>query len=444
MKVRGIARTLVFCVLLWPQSARAEEALDLAGAVKLALSGNERALQAPMRVGAAEGQLARARSAFLPSLVANGTATLRPPDDRTGRIFSSGATLTLSQPILNPSAFPLYAQARHQLESERWGAVQDRRLVAYDTARTFLVVLTSERVLEAAARRLERARANQQNTEARAAAGLASSNDVTRTLLETTAAARQVAQAEAGVRQSYIDLSFLVGRDVKGPLTAPDRTTRAAESATLRTENVVRAAEARRPDVRSAQERTEALRASAEEPLYRLAPTVSASAQVRLTPDPVPPDTVHDEVVQLSLTWNLYDAGVRYADRKTRVAQAEGQALEERLLRRSIAADIEAASVSLQAARESYRLSGEAVEAARRNTVETEILYQQGLARAIELIDANASRYDAEVSRESAKLSMEQAYLDFRFALGLDPVDDELGTSTPRPNGAAPAGGTTP
>ena len=72
--------------------------------------------------------------------------------------------------------------------------------------------------------------------------------------------------------------------------------------------------------------------------------------------------------------------------------------------------------------------------------METEVLYQQGLARAIEIVDANASRFDAEVSRESAKLAMEQAYLDVRFALGLGPVDEEGsegGGTAPAPPPAA-------
>jgi outer membrane protein TolC len=437
MVVRKVVGALLFSLALWPTGARAEDPLSLAEAVKLSLANNERALKAPLRVEAAEGQLVRARSAFLPTLVASGAASLRSVDERGGRSLAASSTLTLNQPLLNPSAFPLYAQARHQLESERWGAVEDRRGVAFDTARTFLVVLTSERVLDAATRRLERARANQQNTEARAAAQLASSNDVTRSLLETAAATRELAQAEGSVTRAYLELGFLVGREVKGPLATPDRTTHAAESGGLNTEEIVRSAEARRPDVRSARERTEALRAAAREPLYRLAPTLSATAQVRLTVDPIPPDRVHDESAQLTLTWTLYDAGVRYGDKKTRAAQAESQALDERQLRRSIATDAGIATASLRAARETYRISEEVVEAARRNTTETEILYQQGLARAIELIDANASRYDAEVSRATAKLSMEQAYLELRFALGFGPLDDDPeGAASPR--GGAP------
>src|SRR5262249_26529918 len=158
------------------------------------------------------------------------------------------STITLNQPIFNLPAFPLYSQARHQLESERWGAAQDVRLLAYDTARSFLVVLTAERLLEAAGSRLDRARADLQNTEARAASQLASSNDVTRSRIEAASAQREVNSAQANVTRAYLQLGFLVGKKVTGPLVPPDRTTTAARSGGLRGDDAVRAAEARRPD----------------------------------------------------------------------------------------------------------------------------------------------------------------------------------------------------
>lgn len=423
--------------LLEPGAASAQEQLTFEAAVRLALAQNERALKAPLRVRAAEGQLIRARSEFLPSLNTGGSGTLGSSEDRAGRLLTGSATLTLTQPLINLSAIPLYAQSRHQLESERWGAVQDKRLVAFDTARAFLVVLTSERVHEAATRRLERARANQQNAEVRAQAQIASTNDVTRAILETTAAAREVAQADGSVARARLALGFLIGQPVAGALAAPDRTTQAAESTALGTEELVRAAQDRRPDIRAAKERTAALYQAAREPLFRLAPVLAATGQGRLTTAAVASEPFYSGTVQLNLGWEIYDAGARYGDRRTRTAQAESQALDERLLRRSVATDVGVALASLAAARESYRISEEAVAAAQRNTAETELLYKQGLARAIELIDANARRFDAEVSRATAKLAMEQAYLELRFALGLDPVDDSSETAA-APQGGAP------
>lgn len=423
---RNLRCALALLVVWLPATASAETPLTLEEAVNLALANNERSLKAPLRVEAAAGQLERARAAFLPTLTASGTETLNAKADRNGRHFTNSESLNASLPLLNLSAFPLYAQARHQLRSEQWGSVEDRRNVAFDAARAFLNALASERLLDAAQQRLERARATYRDTQARVDAQLASTNDATRVAIDTATAESQVNQARGNVERAYLELSFLLGRSTAGPLAVPERTTSAARTGVIRKQDVVHNAESRRPDLKSAEERTEALRQAAKEPLYRLAPTVALVGQVRTIVDPLPAETGFSEAALLTMSWTIYDAGARYADRRTRLAQADSQALDERQLRRSIATDIRVAVSTLRTARKNYLISEDAAATAKRNTEETEILYRQGLARAIEVTDANASRYAADVAVESAKLTMEQAYLGLRQALGLEPIDEGL------------------
>jgi outer membrane protein TolC len=421
-----VALAAVLSVGLTSAPAGAQEPLRMEDAIRLALTNNERAQKAPLRLETAEGQVDRARTAFFPSLTGSGSGTFLATPDRSGRSATTSGTVTLSQPLLTPSAFPLYAQSKHQRESERWGANQDRRVLAFDTARAFLQVLTSERVVEAAGKRLERAKATLQNAEARAQAQLASTNDATRAQVDLSASLREVATAQGSLAKANTQLSFLIGKRLEGALAAPDRTTQGAESFENAAQSQVQAAIDRRPDVKSAQERTMALNLSAQEPLYRLVPSVSAQAQLKVLPDPLATEKATDETVSVVLTWAIFDQGTRYADRRTRLAQAESQKLDEKALRRSVATDVELAIIALRTAREAYRIAGDAVAAAQKLTEEEEILYRQGLARAIEVTDANSKRFDAEVSRASAKLSMEQAYLELRFALGLAPIDEDL------------------
>lgn len=408
-----------------PASQELNAALSLETAVTLALELNERAAKANLRVDAAEGQVVRARSAFLPSLTAGTQATFRPEKDRSGRNVAGSGTVQLSQPLIAPSALPLYSQAKSLLEAEQHSARQDRRTVGFDTARAFLQAKTTERLLEAAKQRLARAAANAESSKARAEAGLASTNDATRASLEVASSSREVVLAIGNVERARLQLGFLLGRPLVGALAESSKVLASAERAAGRADELARAAESKRPDVLSAHARTEAARDSAKEPLYRLAPTLGASALVRVTPDALVGEPVQDTSFLLSLSWALFDGGARYGDRRQRLAQAESTALDEKLLRRSVAVDVGLALASLEAARESYRIAGEAVEAAQKNGEETLILYNTGLARALELTTANAQRFDAEVSRATAKLSMEQAYLELRFALGLDVLGED-------------------
>jgi len=214
--------------------------------VKLALANNERALKAPLRVEAAEGQLERARAAFLPTLTAGGTGTLAAQPDRNGRILAGTGQVAVNQPIISLPAFPLYAQARHQLESERWGAVEDKRVLAFDAAKAYLVTVAGERLVGTAQRRLDRAHAAEQDATSRAEAGLTSVNDVTRSKIDTSTAENQLAQAKGSLDRAYLQLAFLVARPVAGPLTPPQQTSAAAQRGQWRMDDVLRAAEARR------------------------------------------------------------------------------------------------------------------------------------------------------------------------------------------------------
>lgn len=430
----NVVAAAVLLAALASRQAWADDQIRLESAVRAALDNNERAKKTPLRVEQAAGSLDRARTAFFPTLSASGSGQYAVQEDRSGRNTTTSGTVTLSQPLINLSSLPSYSQASHQLESEKWGSVQDRRVLAFDTARAFLQALANERVLEAAVSRLGRAQDNLQNAEARAAAGLASTNDVTRSQLELTSSQREVVTAEGRLGTAYLSLGFLMKVPIAppkagapSPLAPPDRTTNAAASFDSSPDSQIKAAIDRRPDLRSTHERTEALRASAKEPYYRLAPTLSASAQMRVLPDPLPTEQSHSETISLNLQWAIFDAGARYADLKTRSAQAESQALDESLLRRSIDNDIRTALVSLKAARDAFKIAEEAVVSATKSSEETQILYRQGLAKALEVTTATGSRFDAEVTRASAKLTMEQAYLELRFALGLGPVDDGEG-----------------
>jgi outer membrane protein TolC len=146
---------------------------------------------------------------------------------------------------------------------------------------------------------------------------------------------------------------------------------------------------------------------------------------LRLNPEPLPGEKALDEQVSLNLNWQVFDAGFRYADRRQRLAQLESGRLDEKLLKRSVQNDIELALASLRQARENYRSALLASTASQKNAEETNVLYQQGLARAIEVNDASDKQFEAEVTRAAAKLSMEQAYLDLRSALGFGPLDQD-------------------
>jgi outer membrane protein TolC len=66
------------------------------------------------------------------------------------------------------------------------------------------------------------------------------------------------------------------------------------------------------------------------------------------------------------------------------------------------------------------------VTASRKSADETAILYHQGLAKAIELVDANEQRFLAEVTYAEAEFSLASAYFALLQAMGRGPLDLEV------------------
>jgi outer membrane protein TolC len=425
-------RTLAIAVgftalLLVPGLARADE-LTLEAVIRLALSRNERARIADATVESADAAVSRARAGFLPTVSLSASETLRPYQvDRNGqtvaRSNSATAALTISQPLLDLTAFPLYASAKHDREAARHSATNDRRELAFDAARAFFLALAQQQVLQAAQRRLERAEASLVSTKAQAAAQIASSNDVTRAELERASAARSLASAQGSLRRARVELAYLIDAPAEGSLKPPDRTLVTAPSRNVPA--LVERALPQRPDLVAARESAAAARASAGEPALRFAPTLDLVGQIRASDAPIVGDRYTDTTLSLNLSWTLWDAGVRSAESDARATAASVAEQELRAQQRRVAADVQAAVAALESAEAGLTVADEATAAARRGADEAAVLYREGLARAIELVDANLQRFETEVDLAQARLDVAQAQLDLRAALGLFPLDEK-------------------
>jgi outer membrane protein TolC len=429
MRPRKAALGVLAAAVLWLALAVAEAAdaqpVTLEQVVRQALSRNERSRIADLGVVTADAAVGRARAGFLPTVTLAGSETLRPQTlEQNGRVAvrsnAASSTVTVNQPLLAATAFPLYASARHGFEAARFSALDQRRQLGFDAARGYFAIVAQQRVLTAAKRRLERAEANLADTRARAEAQIVSSNDATRSQIDRANAQQSVSTAEGAVAQARINLEYIVNGPVEGDVRPVDTS---LVPAALELPSLVNLALAQRPDLGASVENTRAAQASADEPSLRLVPTLGASAQARLADQTIAADRYYDTMLTLNLSWTIWDAGIRSADAQSRRAAADVADLQSQALRRRVVADVRNAVAELTAARASAVASADAVAAATKSAEETTVLYNQGLARAIELIDSNLSRYDAEVALVGAQLALRQAELDLRAALGMFPID---------------------
>lgn len=402
------------------QAPAPSPALTLDEAVQLTLTRNERAKISDLNVAVADAAVEKAFSAFLPVLTSQTQGTqhagaIRPPSN-TG---STG--VTLNQPLLNASAFPLYAQSRQLADAQRAQNVDDKRLLGFSAAGAFFSVLNAQDILTAAQRQVDNAKANLASTQARAQAQLSSTNDVTKAQLDMSGAEREVEIDKGALDNALVQLGFVMSAPAPLSLVPPRPTLDAAEKGLATPDVLVRFAFDHRPDLLAAKYQANAAHDFASEPLLRIVPTVGVQGQVLVTSVESPITGRHDdELLTGTVTWTLYDSGIRYADKHSRDAQADISNLNVRLLGRTIDEQVRSAVALLTAAQAAFRVASETVKFARQNVDETEILYRQGLATALELVDANDSRFSAEVNYASAEFNVAQAYLGLRQALGLD------------------------
>ncbi|HET7705630.1 MAG TPA: TolC family protein [Thermoanaerobaculia bacterium] len=393
--------------------------LTIERAVELALARNERAAAAETTVEAADARLSRARTAFFPRLDVNGSWRNDTSRDTRNTL---GTVATLSQPLFDARAFPLIRFARLERNSIRLFADEDKRLLGYDAADAFLVTLSLEQVLAAAEHRREFARASLEDARARFEAGLVSSNDVTRAELEMATAVRGVAEASGNVQSARIQLATLLNTEIIGPLQVPETLLAAAASPSGVSETAIAEAQQRRNDVAASRLHVEALRAFAEEPSRRFIPRADLTAQTSNINEGSISDRNNDALVGVTLNWPVFDAGLRRAETAERTAVARGAELEHRLALRNVEQQIRTAGVRVESEQAALREATAALRAARKNADETNELYRQGLASALELADANQRLFEAEVAEVTARYRMAQAYLALREAGGLDPL----------------------
>jgi outer membrane protein TolC len=414
-----VKRPLALLTLALSPFLSAQQALTIERAVDLALTRNERAAIADTTVEAAEARVRRARTAFLPRFDINGTVG---SDIGNGSERDVSTTAQLTQTLFDARVFPLYRQQRFERDAVRLTADDTKRLLGFDAAATFLSTLSFEQVLLAAERRRTFAQTNLDDVRARFEAGLVSSNDVTRAELELATAVRELAQATGDVQAARVELETLLKTDVDGPLAPPVALLDAADDPPPAQETAIAEAQSRRTDIAARRARVEALRAFADEPNARFFPSVLFSARSRNINDGPVTNRNNEGFVGVSFAWPVFDGGLRGADRAERTANVRGAELALELELRDVERQMRSAAVQLSTEQASLREAAAAVRAAQKNANETNILYREGLASALELADATQRLFEAEVAEVTARYRMALAYLSLREASGAAPV----------------------
>ena len=406
-------------------------------------------------IEAAKARQAQAAASGLPSLDLSGraarydglvdsslgpTLTIPALEER----YSASATLT--QPlytggrILNQKRSAAFQ--RRAAEATRRGAEADVTLQALTAYWNWSKAFRSLETLQSAVDRMQAHADDMQNLHA---AGLATDNDklATDVLLEQTRLRLEEARRRVDLARARI--AFLTGQElpvhaapkaasITADLSAASEADSLDTAMSNRTERV-----ARQMDTSSAMAQVKAARADFFPRLSLLAGYETANPNSLFFP---PADEWNDDsFVGVAVSWNIFDSGLTRAKAHEAAARAAQARLRQGQEDEGITLEVREARANLQDALERVTVAERTEQSARQNLDAATDLWQNGLARHSDVLDAHAqlteAQYQAVVARVDALLA--RAGLD--HAIGLlnaqhhepdtKPFPDSLATTEP-------------
>ncbi|MBI5480889.1 MAG: TolC family protein [Deltaproteobacteria bacterium] len=392
-------------------------------AVQRALARNPSVTVAQEEIRRAEALVRQSRAGSLPTLYANATYTRL---DAARTMASTGyvvaeanqwyGNLTLSVPLVQAQRWAAWSHARDNVEVSRFSARDVRRQIAVATARAYLAVVTQKRVLDVNVRARETARAHHDYAHARRRGGVGNRIDEVRAAQELATTEATVEAAEAGLAKAREALGVLVGAE--SPVDTADEPLLPGAGPVPQ---ALEEAERSRADVLAARARRRAAERVLRDSWTDFMPSLVGNFQPFFQDPPslVLPKTGWQAT--LTLSWALYDGGLRYGQRRERAALvAEANAALDAALRqarsdvRTAAEAVRRADASLTAARKAALLARQALEL-------STLAYRAGATTNIEVIDAERRARDAETTAAIAEDNARQARLDLLAASGKFP-----------------------
>ena len=358
------------------------------------------------------------RRAFLPSnLVIPGLGVpklIGPLDDWDGGLSSRVTLFDFGERSAGLAA------ARARLGSAQADAAATRGDVRLAVQSAFYALAAAQELLGVADRNLARTEGHLALARARHDAGAVPQADVLRVTAEVAAAKLQLISARSRVRTAAGQLNTAMGRPAETPLAIAAPAADAAPPAATDFEAAVSQAIARRPEVRSGQQRVAAARASVEGARASRAPRLNADGSYGWNDTDFLPGTKEWQV-GLSVDLPVFDAGSRahrLARSKAELAR-EQAAYDDRVLQ--VRQEVWAAAAELDRARDSIAANETSVRASDESLRVVRERYQNGAALITDLLDTQTALASAEASLAQARWTYLTARAAYDRAVGAGP-----------------------
>jgi outer membrane protein len=355
------------------------------------------------------------KRAFLPSgLVLPGRSlpeVIGPLNDWTGGLASRMMLVDFGE------RRAVLATARAQLSGAQADAAAARSDVRLSVQSAFYALAAAQDLRDLADRSLARTDGHLTLARARHDAGAVPQADVLRVQAEVASAQLELINARSRVRAAAGQLNAAMGRPAEAPLSIAPPPAEASPQSTMDIEAAVTQALARRPELRSGQQRVEAARASVDGARAARAPKLHADGSYGWNDTGFLPETKEWQV-GVSVDLPVFDAGSRaHQLARTKAELARNQAsYDSRVLQ--VRQEVWVAATELERARDSIAANETNVRASEESLRVSRERYQSGAAVITDLLDTQTALASAEASLAVARWSLLTASAAYNRAIG--------------------------
>ncbi len=310
--------------------------------------------------------------------------------------------------------------------------------VLLNVAQTYYLILSDERSVLVLKNSVEVQNQRLLDEEGKLVAGVARRLDVAQTAAQVAATRVSLIQAQNNVRTTRALLAFLTSAPVQdSPLSdrvvVPDK----LDS----TDELIRQAQINRQDVQAAEAAIEAARQSVQQAIGQWYPSVTLNLSYILQREHIPSVTEWSGILQVNIP--VFTATAIHADVRTAWSQLRQAWLNQRVVRRQAAEQVQIGYENLQDSRSRIAELHVEVEAAQEALRQAEAAYSAGIGTNLDRLTAQDQLLSAQLSLVSEEFSFKVFYLDLLRDLGRLPLPNTLGPPPEAPTSRPSAGETT-
>ncbi|MGO9066624.1 MAG: TolC family protein [Myxococcaceae bacterium] len=395
-------------------------------AVDQALARNPSTLTALQEVARIRGLMEEVRAASIPTVAAN-VAFTHLDGSRTEATIAGPNTVIYPQnqwtgniqlniPLLSPTAWANAIRAGDQVEVARYNSADVRRVIATNTAKTYIALIAQKRQVEVNVLSRDTAVAQLDYAKKRLAGGLGNKVDAARAA-QTLESAEVILQASyEGLYNAQEALGVLLGDT--GPVDASE-TPNFPQLPGL--DAALSDAPKERTDIRLNEEQVKAADRSLNMSWMEYLPTLNLLGEPLFQHPPTPPFPEWGWQIQAQLSWTIFDGGARYGRTHQREAQlAENQITLEGTSRQvlsDVRTSFDSVKRSVRALDNARRAAAYAVDTYRL----ADLSYKAGASNNLDLIQAFLAARDAATQAVIAEDALRQSALDLLVAAGRFP-----------------------